>query len=115
MFPLPGSCNRPVILPISGKKLRFITAGMRCMGGEFDANTSSGALGGEVVHVEVAPGNVIVVAAWMLDAAACAGMELGDAAGDDRGAGSNCISCLSSTVSDEAPRTVRTIIQEKQR
>jgi hypothetical protein len=33
--------------------------------------------GGEVVHVEVAPGNVVVVAAWMLDAAACAGMELG--------------------------------------
>ena len=35
--------NRTVILPISGKRLRFITAGMRCMGGEFDANTSSGA------------------------------------------------------------------------
>src|SRR5215203_2030324 len=33
--------------------------------------------GGEVVHVEVAPGIVIVVAAWMLDPAACAGMELG--------------------------------------
>jgi hypothetical protein len=33
--------------------------------------------GGEVVHVEVAPGNVVVVAAWMLDAAACSGMELG--------------------------------------
>jgi hypothetical protein len=33
---------------------------------------------GEVVHVEVTPGNVIVVAAWMLDAAACAGMNLGD-------------------------------------
>jgi hypothetical protein len=30
-----------------------------------------------VVHVEVAPGNILVVAAWMLDAAACAGMELG--------------------------------------
>src|SRR5712672_321059 len=28
-------------------------------------------------HVEVAPGVVIVVAAWMLDPAACAGMELG--------------------------------------
>ena len=25
----------------------------------------------------MAPGNVVVVAAWMLDAAACAGMELG--------------------------------------
>jgi hypothetical protein len=33
--------------------------------------------GGEVVHVEVAPGNLVVVAAWMLDAGACAGMELG--------------------------------------
>ena len=33
--------------------------------------------GGEVVYVEVAPGVVIVVAAWMLDAAACAGMALG--------------------------------------
>ena len=29
--------------------------------------------GGEVVQVEVAPGVVIVVAAWMLDPAACAG------------------------------------------
>jgi hypothetical protein len=33
--------------------------------------------GGEVIHVEVAPGVVIVVAAWMLDPAACAGMALG--------------------------------------
>src|ERR1700751_2091717 len=32
---------------------------------------------GEVVHVEVAPGVIIVVAAWMLDVAACAGMALG--------------------------------------
>lgn len=32
---------------------------------------------GDVVHVEVAPGIVLVVAAWMLDAAACTGMELG--------------------------------------
>src|ERR1700752_4521674 len=32
---------------------------------------------GEVVHVEVVPGVVVVVAAWMLDPAACAGMELG--------------------------------------
>jgi hypothetical protein len=35
--------NRTVILPISGKRLRFITAGTRCMGGGFDDNTSSGA------------------------------------------------------------------------
>ena len=33
--------------------------------------------GGEVVHVEVAPGVVIVVAAWMLDPATCAGMAFG--------------------------------------
>jgi hypothetical protein len=32
---------------------------------------------GEVVHVESSPGIVIVVAAWMLDAASCAGMDLG--------------------------------------
>jgi hypothetical protein len=32
---------------------------------------------GEVVHVEVSPGIVIVIAAWMLDGAACAGMDLG--------------------------------------
>lgn len=32
---------------------------------------------GEVVHVEVGPGVVIVVAAWMLNAAACARMGLG--------------------------------------
>ena len=33
--------------------------------------------GGNVVHVEVAPGMVTVVAAWMLDAAACADLEIG--------------------------------------
>ena len=33
---------------------------------------------GKVVHVEVAPGVVVVVAAWMLDAASCSGMELGE-------------------------------------
>jgi hypothetical protein len=34
--------------------------------------------GGDVVHAEVAPGVVIVVTAWMLDPAACAGeFELG--------------------------------------
>ncbi len=30
-----------------------------------------------MVHVEVSPGVVVVLAAWMLDAAACAGMEIG--------------------------------------
>jgi len=34
-------------------------------------------VGGEVVHVEVAPGVVIVVATWMFDPATCAGMALG--------------------------------------
>ena len=33
--------------------------------------------GGDVVHLEVAPGVVTVVAAWMLDAVACADMEIG--------------------------------------
>src|SRR5229473_1583389 len=33
--------------------------------------------GVEVVHVEVTPGVVIVVAAWMLDPVACAGMGFG--------------------------------------
>ena len=33
--------------------------------------------GGEFVYVEVAPGVVVVVAAWMLDPAACAGMTFG--------------------------------------
>ena len=32
-----------------------------------------------MVHVEVAPGVVTVIAAWMLDAAACACMEIGPA------------------------------------
>ena len=32
---------------------------------------------GRFVHVEVAPGVVTVVAAWMLDAAACVGMGIG--------------------------------------
>jgi len=30
-----------------------------------------------MVHVEVSLGVVVVLAAWMLDAAACAGMEIG--------------------------------------
>ena len=33
--------------------------------------------GGRVAHVEAAPGVVVVLAAWMLDAAACTGMKLG--------------------------------------
>ena len=33
---------------------------------------------GDVVYVEVEPGVVLVVAAWMLDAASCSGMELGE-------------------------------------
>src|SRR5947209_12652114 len=34
-------------------------------------------VGGQFVHVETAPGVVTVVAAWMLDPVACAGMEIG--------------------------------------
>jgi hypothetical protein len=33
--------------------------------------------GGRVAHVEAAPGVVVVLAAWMLDSAACAGMKIG--------------------------------------
>ena len=33
--------------------------------------------GGRVAHVEAAPGVVVVLAAWMLDPAACTGMKLG--------------------------------------
>jgi hypothetical protein len=32
---------------------------------------------GRFVHVEAAPGVIIVLAAWMLDPVACAGMEIG--------------------------------------
>ena len=62
---------------MSGKKLRSSTAGTRCMGRRLWRQYSERRANGEVVHVEVAPGIVIVVAAWMLDAVACAGMELG--------------------------------------
>ena len=40
---LAANGNHAVILPISGKKLRFITAGTRCMGAGFGDNMSSGA------------------------------------------------------------------------
>ena len=33
---------------------------------------------GRFVHVEVAPGVITVVAAWMLDPAACVGMEISE-------------------------------------
>jgi hypothetical protein len=33
---------------------------------------------GKVVHVEVMPGVVTMLAAWMLGPVACAGMELGE-------------------------------------
>ena len=62
---------------MSGKKSRSTTVGTRCTGGVCGAQYSEQRATGEVVHVEVAPGVVTCVAAWMLDAAACAGMELG--------------------------------------
>ena len=34
-------------------------------------------VGGQFVHIEASPGVIIVVAAWMLDRAACAGMQIG--------------------------------------
>ena len=40
---LAADGNRAVILPMSGKRLRSITAGMRCMGAGFDVNMPSGA------------------------------------------------------------------------
>ena len=55
------------------------------------SSTASGAPG-EFVHVEAAPGVVMVVAAWMLDPVACAGMEIG-APRVSLAALMNCISC----------------------
>src|ERR1700682_2099096 len=33
--------NRPVILPISGRRLKSFTVGIRCIGAVFDCNTAS--------------------------------------------------------------------------
>ena len=41
---LAANGNRPVILPMSGGKLKFITGGTRCISVAFAANTLSGAL-----------------------------------------------------------------------
>jgi hypothetical protein len=41
---LAANGNRPVILPISGRRSRSIIAGTRSMGAAFGANMSSGAL-----------------------------------------------------------------------
>jgi hypothetical protein len=71
----PTDRNRAVILPMSGKRSRSITAGTHFMG--VGRQYIERRADGEVVHVEVAPGVVIAVAAWMLDSAACPGMELG--------------------------------------
>jgi hypothetical protein len=38
-----ANSNRPVILPISGRKSKFITGGTRCMGVAFAASTLSDA------------------------------------------------------------------------
>ena len=40
---LAPECNRPVILPISGRRSRSITAGTHSMGAAFAASMSSGA------------------------------------------------------------------------
>ena len=74
---LPPSGNHAVILPISGKKLRSITAGTRCMDAGFDVSMSSGAPAVKLFMSRWRPATLSVVAAWMLDPAACAGMELG--------------------------------------
>src|SRR6266511_5300912 len=40
---LPAEGNRPVILPMSGRKLKFVTAGTHSMGAAFVASMLSGA------------------------------------------------------------------------
>src|SRR5438874_1314416 len=66
----------PFILPMSGRKLKSIIAGIRSMVAVFDANTVSSAPTAGLCHVEAAPGVIIVLAAWMLDRAACADMVI---------------------------------------
>jgi hypothetical protein len=61
-----------------------------------------------MVPVEVSPGVVVVLAAWMLDTAACAGMEIGP----PRAAVSALVvlhGCSSISDSDQAPRTIPTL------
>jgi len=74
---MPSAGNHAVILPMSGKKLKFVTDVHALYGRRVRRQHIERRAGGEVVHVEVAPGVVIVVSAWMLDPAACAGMALG--------------------------------------
>ena len=74
---LAAERNRAAILPMSGRRSRSTTAGTRSMGVVSGVSTASGGSAVHVVHVEAAPGVVIVVAAWMLDPAACAGMAFG--------------------------------------
>ena len=75
-FLLPEG-NHAVILPISGKRSRSITAGTRCMGAGFGVSIASGAPAARLSMSRWRPASSSVVAAWMLDAAACAGMALG--------------------------------------
>ena len=83
---LTADRNRTVILPISGKKLRSITAGTRCMGGGFGDNMSS-----SVRSVK------LFMSRWLPATSCRSGMDarrrrlrrdgVGDAASDDRGPG----------------------------
>ena len=66
-----------VILPMSGRKSKSCYRWHALHGRRVRRQHAERRAGGVVVHVEVAPGVVIVVAAWMLDPVACAGMALG--------------------------------------
>ncbi len=74
---LAAESNLEVILPMSGLRSRSITAGIRVHGRRVRRHYSERRSGGQCVHVEAEPGVVIVVATWMLDPVACAGMAVG--------------------------------------
>ena len=69
-------------------------------------HAASSALGGRFVQIEAEPGIVTVVAAWMLDPVACAGMEIG-ARAYRWTRSSNCIDSSASADFGEAPGTTR--------
>ena len=71
---LAPECHHPVILPISAGKSRSITAGTRYRHRVRQHYTEQYTVG-HIVHVEIAPGVVVAIAAWMLDSVACAKME----------------------------------------
>jgi hypothetical protein len=64
---LSAESNRPVILPLSGRKLWSITAGTRFFGRSVWRHYSEQRVSGRFVHVEAMPGVVTAIAAWILD------------------------------------------------